>query len=275
MTRNEVIAGTAAVVVIVAVVLVAMNSGQRNNRVRVRDAVQLKQVATATLAAAAASKNGGLLPGAIARIRGPGDAPGHGQVDETRNDHASLYSSLIAQGLISPALLVSAGERNPNVTVCHDYDFNSYHPEQGTFWDERSFKLDLQTGCNASFAATPLDPTPRRDASIGYRGPKPGMLPMMGNRSSWGAGPSAWEGVIAFQDLHVDWLTTPSFVLRGSLATDSPAGASPVDHLFRNDTFGLATGNPLRNSDAFLVMQKEAAPAGEYIVESSPQLTWD
>ncbi|MBL9140471.1 MAG: hypothetical protein JNK53_01275, partial [Phycisphaerae bacterium] len=120
---------------------------------------------------------------------------------------------------------------------------------------------DLHTKSNTSFAAVPLDDTPRR-AQVGALHSQP--IPILGTRGSPKlSGP--WRGIIAFSDGHVDAKSDAFF-------TSAPPA---VDHLFRNNTFTLPTTDPRRNSDAFLVLQRGAAAPGTPITETSSEVTWD
>lgn len=106
-----------------------------------------------------------------------------GSDDPALNTTANLYSAMVAQEYIMPAQLVSANEYSPYVEADDDYDFFSYQPALGSYWDP-DFVADLEVRSNVSYAHMPLygerlrrywgagfDPN---EPLIGNRGPEDG-----------------------------------------------------------------------------------------------------
>jgi len=293
LTLPEVLVVVLAVLVLLGVVLPHLSRRHSRCSTQVREATQLKLVHAGFLVAA--SDRGGAfpLPGEINRTVPLGTGcpiPGGGPMDESRNEHASLHSAMIAGGFISPALLCSPAETSPRVEICRNYDFNSYSPAQDKYWDETNFTVNLSTRSNTSFATMPLDCTARRTAEwrtsdnsrfavLGSRGVRGGMTSGPGHDQShtlrFFEPRDAWSGNLCFNDNHIAFVRSPEPSEVRPLA--SPDGRSPSrpDNLFRNDTHALADDHALRNSDSFLVVQMRAAPKGGYLDENNSALSWD
>lgn len=243
---------------------------------RAQDAANLRhlhQSLASDAADRANSKGAFLLPGLINRLPFEGnEIPGVGEPDETRNNHASLYSAMIARQLISPDVLVSPAESNPVVKVCKDYDWSKYRPANDSYWDD-AMRCDLSAGSSVSYATMPIDATRRRTAQwrvsggsrfalIGTRGPRGGaqsgkVFTDSKTLAQFGT-PTDWAGNTCFGDGHVDF--------GKSMVPErlSPVGSAtpPVrDNLFGNESCSL--DGDQRNTDCWLVMQVLAAGTRE------------
>lgn len=259
---------------------------------QVKDATQLKQVHTGWLTAANDRQGMYPLPGEINRAADPNagnqQIPGRGPVDETRNDHRSMHSATIAGGFVSPSILTSPAESSGRVAVCSNYNFNSYSPADDRYWDEVNFTCDLLSKCNTSYALIPLDNTQRRKTEwrnsnnsrfviLANRGVRAGSLEPETYKVSktldiHGA-KGEWVGNMCFNDNHVVFDRTfyPEALAR--LTTSGTQGNA--DNIFRNDSAELAATHPQRNSDVFLVIQKEPAAVNTPLTNGASQLTWD
>jgi len=292
-TLIELLVVMAIIALLLGLLLPALAKARATAR-QVKDATQLKQVHTGWLTAA--NDRGGVypLPGEINRAADPtaGNAqiPGRGPIDETRNDHDSLHSAVIAGGFVSPQILYSPAESSGRVAICSNYNFNSYSPAQDKYWDETNFTADLATKCNTSYAAMPLDNTPRR--KVEWRNSNNSRFVIMGNRGVKGGAISGtdftssktldihgdkqqWEGNLCFNDNHVLFERTFFPEAMAKLPASAAGAQGTADNVFKNDTNSMAANNPLRNSDTFLVIQKEAAPTGTFITDTGTQVSWD
>lgn len=293
ITLIEVLVIVVATLVLLGLVLPHLGGRCLRRATQVKDATQVKYIHNGWLTAAADRGGAFPLPGDINRRIDPAACcpiPGSGLPDESRNEHASLHSALIAGGFVSPEILCSPAETNPRVGVCCDYDFHSYNPAQDTFWDETHFRVDLNVRSNTSYAAMPLDNTARRAAE--WRASNHSQFAVLGNRGVRGGVTSgaehdrsstlrffkphdAWGGNVCFNDNHVVFASSPEPAEVRALASLDGQTPSRPDNLFRNDTYALPSETALRNSDSFLVVQMRAAPKGGYLGENSPELSWD
>ena len=226
MTRVDLAVGVACVAAILTIVTTLFAQGANANftghkRTRM-DGAQASQIHKALIIFADSNDERFAIPGLINRLavekdKGPQLAgqqiPGMGPEDESINTTANLYSALIAQMFFNPDLVVSPIERNPNVKVDDDYDFDAYNPANDVYWDGQ-FTADLDKSSNASYAHQPITKARRnlwrhtKDlhlAQLGNRGPKDGAL----DPASHTCGPHGnWAGNIVFGDNHVDFFST-------------------------------------------------------------------
>ncbi len=292
-TLIELLVVMAIIALLLGLLLPALAKARATAR-QVKDSTQLQQVHKAMLTAAVNRGGNYPMPGEINRGADPsaGNAqiPGRGPIDEARNDHDSLYSAMIAGNFLSPQILYCPAESNARVAICSNYNFNSYNPALDKYWDETNFTADLGTKSNVSYGTMPLDATARRKTEwrntgnsrfvvIGNRGVKGGALTgtdytnsktldIHGNKAEW------W-GNMCYNDSHVTFDRTffPESIAK---LPNAAAGAQgTADNVFKNDTNGLPAQNQLRNSDVFLVIQKDAAAANNFITETGSQVTWD
>lgn len=137
-----------------------------------------------------------------------------GNADTGLNTTANLYSAMIAENYVTPKMLISANEQSPYIWPDDDYDYTSYAPARGTFWDP-NFSADLSDDANVSFAHEPIFGK-RRDQwnrpsfnstfpMFGNRGPKGGIE----DPSSYTYGKDGtWAGHAVFGDGHVEFFET-------------------------------------------------------------------
>lgn len=261
---------------------------------RAKDAQQLKSIHAGWIRYSKDRKGVFPLPGDVDRLPVNGvEIPGQGACDESANQHANMHGVAIIMDFISPAMLVSPAEVNPNVKACDAYDYRRYNPVKDTYWDDSptGVKCDLSTGCSTSYAAMPIDASRRRAtewrssgnaqfAVLGGRGPRGGTdsgkdfvesasLKLFGSAGSW-------AGNTCFNDNHVDFGSTMAPAGLKAVGSAEP----PVrDNLFRNDTHGLSGDS--RNLDCWLVIQRLAsgtASAPAATIDSAdgvPHASWD
>jgi prepilin-type N-terminal cleavage/methylation domain-containing protein len=292
-TLIELLVVMAIIALLLGLLLPALAKARATAR-QVKDSTQLKQVHTGWLTAA--NDRGGVypLPGEINRAADPtaGNAqiPGRGPIDENRNEHASLHSATIALGFVSAQILYSPAESSGRVAICSNYNFNSYSPAQDKYWDETAFKADLTQLCNTSYGTMPLDNTARRKSEwknssnsrfvvLGNRGVKGGDIAGNDYKNSktldiHGA-KNEWAGNMCYNDNHVSFDRTFFPESLTKLPASAAGAQGTADNVFKNDTNGLATNNPLRNSDVFLAIQRQAATGTTFVTETSSQVTWD
>ncbi len=109
------------------------------------DAEQQRTIHTAMLVFAGNDITGDLpRPGKVNRFTDPvaGRTPGWGSENGRKNSSSNLYSSMIAQRYIDPAVLISPGEANPVVAefgakeddAFDAYDYDAYQPALDVYW---------------------------------------------------------------------------------------------------------------------------------------------
>ncbi len=292
-TLIELLVVMAIIALLLGLLLPALAKARATAR-QVKDGTQLKQVHTGWLTAASGTNGIYPLPGEINRAADPtaGNAqiPGRGPIDELRNDHDSLHSATIAGGFVSAQILYSPAEASGRVTVCSNYNFNNYSPAQDKYWDETAFTADLTGKCNTSYAAMPLDNTARR--KVEWKNSSNSRFVVLGNRGVKGGDIAGndfknsktldihgdkqqWEGNMCYNDNHITFERTFFPESMAKLPASAAGAQGTADNMFRNDTNSLATNNPLRNSDVFLVIQKDAATGTTFITDAGTQVTWD
>ncbi len=180
--------------------------------------------------------------------------------DRTLDTTANLYSAMIAAAYTVPGQLVSGNEYSPMVWPDEDYDYTTYHPARGTYWDP-GFVADLAVESNVSFAHMLLfgDRFDRywkftagyRSPVLGNRGPKAGVADP--NSYTYGAD-GRWAGHIVYGDGHVEFNTT-----------FTPAGLSfeRDGQRFPDNIFAMEEGE--YGGDAILTFIKEMAPDAPFI----------
>jgi hypothetical protein len=170
---------------------------------------------------------------------------------------------MIAQSYTVPGQLISGNEFNPAVVRDEDYDYQSFSPREGTYWDP-SFVADLVTGSNTSFAHVPLHGERLRRM---WRFTAGSRTPLLGNRGPAGGvhDPTSltygrngvWGGHVVYGDGHVEFhdTFTPAGVTYGGGAERRP------DNIF--DAEEGADG-----LDAKLTFTKK-------MTEEGPEVQWD
>ena len=138
--------------------------------------------------------------------------------DPAWNTTANFYSAMVME-IATPGYcrqLISGNEYSGYVQEKADYDYTTYDPAQGVFWDQ-SFVADLKNLSNVSFAHVPLygDRWKKNWRStmdstfplVGNRGPEAGV----NSSNSYACGrDGVWRGHIVFGDGHVDFIETPT-----------------------------------------------------------------
>jgi prepilin-type N-terminal cleavage/methylation domain-containing protein len=260
--------------ILMAIILPSIAGAQRSAR-EAQERKQLTDVNTAWKTWASSHKNSYPIPGLARRqrfdVNGNGvDASdpfvaGSGREEANWNDHASLLSLCIMEGLITPGQLVSPNEYSDSVYTYTDYRYESLGVADGDDtlkWDH-GFSNDLlgETvgyGHN-SYGIMPLAGERRRDqwdrpgnssfAVIGTRGPVDGDASLLNAVDASGtpqtpsnsaylmAKPGAWRGILVYADGHSD--IADGFYPQGSTykTIDANNGSSLQlpDNIFKAD----------------------------------------
>ncbi|MBL9119386.1 MAG: hypothetical protein JNL80_05695 [Phycisphaerae bacterium] len=168
-----------------------------------------------------ANGNGGTFP----RPSETTAAPGGSASNRTLDTSANLYSLVLAERAVTPAMLISRAERNP-VVAAADYDFGRIDAANGQAWDP-GFRTDLdqlpgEGACNSSYVHLALCGE-RLDH---WRLTTDATAPIFGDRATYrgtrsgdrwrksftlgrhGQPDLLWGGNLAFADGHIEFLTT-------------------------------------------------------------------
>ncbi len=262
-TLVELLVVMAIIAILLGLLLPALNRARATAK-QVKDATQIAQIHKGWLTKAAENPRGDFpLPGEIDRlpVAGLGEVPGRGAIDEAQNTHAALHSWAIAQSLVSPKILVSTSESSGRVVECINYNYQTYNPAADVYWDNVSFKTDLDGICNTSYACIPLEARARRTrewkssnnskfAIFGNRGVKDGLAnqnPGTSKTLEIHGGPKEWEGNICFNDNHTIFLDT--FVPEG-LSMIGTGSSALLDDMFKSQAADY--------SDVFLTITSAA-----------------
>lgn len=147
MRRTDLLVALASSTVLCSL-LWAVDHGRRMGTADPRlllDAEQQRTIHTAMLLFSHTDITGDLpRPGKINRYTDPsvGRVAGWGQENFRKNSSSHLYSAMIAQRYIDPAVLISPGEANPVVAVFgakeddafDAYDYDAYQPAADMYW---------------------------------------------------------------------------------------------------------------------------------------------
>lgn len=282
--------------ILMAIILPSIAGAQRSAR-EAQERKQLGDVNTAWKTWAASHHNAYPIPGLVRRQRFDVDGngvdandpyvAGSGRENARWNDHASLLSLCIMEGLIVPAQLVSPNEYSNNIYVHEAYDYQSLGVSDGNGdtlkWDH-GFSNDLRGDTlgygHNSYAIMPLAGERRRDqwdrpgsssfAVIGTRGPFEGDGTLLNDVDGNGnpqdpsntaflmAKPGAWRGILVYADGHSD--ISEGFYPQGSTYKyiDPVDGSSQhlPDNIFKADALPIGaflSGTPdLLGSDILL-----------------------
>ena len=200
-TLVELVTGLSAAVVllVIAAAVVGAGRGEETASVVGRDGTHLRQLHQVMTIFAEDSGGDYPRPGLIDRLPVHRDGaevhlPGVGDEDPSRNTTANLYSALIIQNYFTAELAISPVDRNPNVRLKADYNYDAYDPTEDLYWDA-TFLADLETGSNASYAHLALD---GERVKLHWRavaaGPDGPSIPVLGNRGPVGGEPD-WASV--------------------------------------------------------------------------------
>jgi prepilin-type processing-associated H-X9-DG protein len=177
------------------------------------------------------------VPGLIDRlpVEGVGEVPGRGEEDTMQNTTANLHSAMVMYNYYTVDLLISPVERNPNVRVFADYNYELYDVVNADVYWDPNFKADLKHLSHVSYANMPL--SGERKAKQ-WRDTLGAMFSVIGNRGSQDGrvdptsitcGPHGnWAGNIVFQDNHVQLLQSTVFEYERD-------GVKIADNLFASD----------------------------------------
>jgi hypothetical protein len=155
VSRVEVIVVLGCAVLLGAVAWVVLSQNKRVGG-NSRDAYQLRNIHTSWLTFSHEFAGVFPTPGLINRLPFDGqEVPGRGPEDVSANTTANLYSVCIMHNYFTPEICISPAERNPNVRFNVDYNYERYNTNNDVYWDG-SFKADLNTGSNVSYAHMPL-----------------------------------------------------------------------------------------------------------------------
>lgn len=260
-------------IIIPIIILMPALGKARQSAKQLKDSTQVRGVAQAMVLWAQNNQDQYPLPSQIDRAHAT-IPKGHGK-DLPRH----IYSVLVFNGFISPELLVSPAETNPNIAVVTDYEFSM--PSSAVnggmaLWDPSFKALQTEVASYGESSTAPggtsyalMPPVGKRrakwsstfnstDAILGNRGP----AYVLGSAGEWsllltpaGTGPgnseigtgsytlgihgksNSWEGNIAYNDMHVNYETTPDpesvpFTFTGL----SAASRTKLDNLFVDES---------------------------------------
>jgi len=257
-TLVELLVVMAIIALLLGILLPALAKARKNAQ-QVKCATQVKQIHAGFITQANDDPEQRYpTPGEINRkaVPGAGEIPGRGDLDESKNTHANMYSACIAKNLFPATLLVSPAEISARVGACTNYDFNAYRPADDKYWDGDTgtiahFKItgngsgNLQESAT-SYAAMPLENNQRRRKEwrasgnskfvvFGNRGVKDGVIgPDYTNSVTLGihGAKDEWEGNICHNDNHVVFVRTFSPEGLDKVGTGTTA---VFDNLFKKD----------------------------------------
>jgi prepilin-type N-terminal cleavage/methylation domain-containing protein len=271
-TLVELLVVMAIIALLLGLLLPALAKARATAR-QVKDQTQVKQVLTGIITAANDTQGVYPLPGEINRAAVNGvQIPGRGGIDESVNQHANMWGAMIGRSFLNAQVLVSPAESNGKVIAATTYNSQNINPANDVYWDnnaQTSFKCDLFSTSNTSYACMPIDNSSRRRAQ--WRNTGDSRFAVLGNRGVKGGvttgtpftssktleihgGNKEWDGNTAYNDCHVDYGRT---FFPENLRTVGTATPAVLDNLFKNDGGSLAGAQ--KNTDCWMVLQKTAS----------------
>lgn len=268
LTIVEVVVALVVIVLVLGVLMVILPSiGRRPHGGRqLKDATQIRYIVQAALIFSQSNHEQFPLPSAIDLKNTTVAADGR-----AKDTTANIMSVLIWNGAISPEVTVSPAEANERIVINEQYE--PHHPTAAVnpaeaLWDP-AFSADFTAGNkgNISFAMAETSGTPdagRRKQWVNLFDP---LLPVVGNRAPKlsrvtydkngratpevadagtntyliHGGRKTWEGNIAYNDGHVDFLTSLSPAEMPSYATAT--GGKQQDCMFFDEPDDPSAGN--------------------------------
>jgi hypothetical protein len=254
ITILEVVCALIVIIAIVVGIRLATHSSRRA-AAQLKDADQLRQIGTAMVTWC----NGcaGEFPLASRVDLGSTTVP---DLDRAKNTTANIFSILIYNGNIAPALLISVGETNASIRVDGDYAYNSpataVQP-MNALWDP-AFSADFTNGRTSNMSFTHLQPSgangkgriniwadtfSNTEAILANRGPEVSSVAINGNAdrsSSYSVSTrtptslasaihgtrAQWRGNVTFNDGHGEFVSSlgPFTPAAGNAGLPAPTG---------------------------------------------------
>ena len=281
-TLVELLVVVGIIALLISILLPALGKAAAESR-SVKDGTQIKEIHQAMNTFALSNNGRYPIPGLINRLADPelGQSPNLGPEDFVLNHSSHFYSSMIAQQLISPSILIGPTEVNPKFVVKEDYNYDTYDPGSDRYWDP-TFKAYLKPRSNSSYAHLSICGKRKKES---WRASSSPNMPMIGTRAP-GIAPSTsiinpddpsythsqtlllhspsrlWSGNVCFNDNRVQRLDS-MYAPAGGYEHN---GAPPARDFMYAAEFG--DGTVLDNhsqADAFLSISKTASSDGKAV----------
>lgn len=297
-TLVELLVVIAIIALLIGLLLPALSKALRSAR-STQDSAGVSQIHKGFLTWANNDPKGRLpIPGLIQRLQVPGAGangapafvPGQGEENQTVNNTANLYSSMVAKQFISPEILVSPVETNPVVRKMENYNFASYNPSATTptFWDP-NFKANihkLADGtadgiCSTSYSHLALVGDRKK---FSWSNKADNKKPVMSNRGTFKgqysgdnyklsytlqfhAPDDTWEGNVCYGDSHV--------VLEKSMLPDTVQYECGNVNLKKDNIFAweftASSCKGIKERDTWLTIAIGNPPANELTYTEAPE----
>jgi len=219
LTRTELLALIVCLLLLLVVAMVIFNGRGKPNIDRLKDAAQIRALDQCFVVYAREFYGARPIPSLMMFTSRKGvETSARGGEDISLNTTANLFSACIMQNYLNSQMCISPAEANPNVKslAADDYNYESYSVLDDTMWDS-TFKADLQTGSNVSYAHMPLFGELRARhwrqtlggadwPMLGNRGPRDGISDPNSYTFKFYEPHDQWSGNICFADGHVEYL---------------------------------------------------------------------